>query len=456
MAKRKKKLKITPVLVTLNILVLFVIVIFYTTRLIVYYNKENKSTNNDNLLVDNVIKKRSYVDLNNGLIYDENNNTYTYKGDAKDNYLEYSNILFRILSVDENNNIKLVTDDIVTTIYGNIMEGFEGSNINTWLNKSDNEYSGIFESNLYNSDILLNSSLCIDKVDDLTNIKCEEVYDSSKITTLSLNDYYESGGTGGFLNINKSFYLNTLNSKNSHYFVTDSGDIGINNVNSKSFGVRAVITIPGNTKVISGKGSEYSPYKIEEHDIKKLSDLYVGNIISFSNSLYKVINISDTKVKVSSIDIIKSEDKEVVMSYGTNNTYSTKKDTLGYYLNNTYYNSLKGNKYIIKSSWPTGSINTLTLDYSSIYSSSVSANIGLLSLGDMYVNEVKNVFLINRGIGDDKMIDVVSKDGNIFGDLVTSEYNIRPAFYLDATLSIKSGDGTTASPYVVGELNEEE
>ena len=42
MVKTRRRLKITPVLVALNILVLFVIVIFYLTRLIIYYNKDIK------------------------------------------------------------------------------------------------------------------------------------------------------------------------------------------------------------------------------------------------------------------------------------------------------------------------------------------------------------------------------------------------------------------------------
>ena len=65
MAKTRKRLKITPVLVALNILVLFIIVIFYVTRLIIYYNKEHNTVDESTLIVDSIIKKRSYVDTNN-------------------------------------------------------------------------------------------------------------------------------------------------------------------------------------------------------------------------------------------------------------------------------------------------------------------------------------------------------------------------------------------------------
>ena len=41
----RRRLKITPVLVTLNVLVLLLIVAFYGTRMIKYYLKENGKSN---------------------------------------------------------------------------------------------------------------------------------------------------------------------------------------------------------------------------------------------------------------------------------------------------------------------------------------------------------------------------------------------------------------------------
>ena len=77
----------------------------------------------------------------------------------------------------------------------------------------------------------------------------------------------------------------------------------------------------------------------------------------------------------------------------------------------------------------------------------------MLSLGDMYINDVKNVFLLSKGIGDNKAIDVISTEGNFYGDLVTSTYNLRPCLYLNSSLDILSGDGSEKSPFVLGENN---
>lgn len=454
MAKIRRRLKITSVLIALNILVLFVIVIFYLTRLIIYYNKEHNTEVESNLIVDSIIEKRSYTDLDNGLIYDDNTKTYTFKGKVDNNYLEYSGVLFRILSVNENNEVKAVAENILTILYGNLKNGFEKSNINTWLNKSTINHSGIFENNLFDSDkLLINTTMCVDKINDLTKITCNKKNTQNKIGILSLNDYYVSGGKESFLNINDTYFLNTLNSEGANYYVTSTGDIALDNTNKKALGIRAVITISGSSEIISGDGSKEKPYNIETHDVKKISDAYVGNYVKYSNLTFKIIDRDNDKVKIAQSEVVKENDKVIFKKFGSDNTYSLNKDNVGYYLNNTYYKTLKNNKYIVKNNWPTGQLNSETLNYVDTYKTSLSANVGMLSLGDMYIDEVENIFLLSKGIGDAKMIDVISPEKNLFGDLVTSTYNLRPCLYLNSNLDIISGDGSEKSPFVVGENN---
>ena len=454
MAKIRRRLKITSVLIALNILVLFVIVIFYLTRLIIYYNKEHNTEVESNLIVDSIIEKRSYTDLDNGLIYDDNTKTYTFKGKVDNNYLEYSGVLFRILSVNENNEVKAVAENILTILYGNLKNGFEKSNINTWLNKSTINHSGIFENNLFDSDkLLINTTMCVDKINDLTKITCNKKNNQNKIGILSLNDYYVSGGKESFLNIGDTYFLNTLNSEGANYYVTSTGDIALDNTNKKALGIRAVITISGSSEIISGDGSKEKPYNIETHDVKKISDAYVGNYVKYSNLTFKIIDRDNDKVKIAQSEVVKENDKVIFKKFGSDNTYSLNKDNVGYYLNNTYYKTLKNNKYIVKNNWPTGQLNSETLNYVDTYKTSLSANVGMLSLGDMYIDEVENIFLLSKGIGDAKMIDVISPEKNLFGDLVTSTYNLRPCLYLNSNLDIISGDGSEKSPFVVGENN---
>ena len=81
--KKKKVLKITPVLVLLNILIIIIICTFYLFRLIKYYRLEHNTKPGESVkLVDALIKKQSYLDITKGLVLDEENNVYNYLGDV--------------------------------------------------------------------------------------------------------------------------------------------------------------------------------------------------------------------------------------------------------------------------------------------------------------------------------------------------------------------------------------
>ena len=286
--KKKKVLKITPVLVLLNILIIIIICTFYLFRLIKYYRLEHNTKPGESVkLVDALIKKQSYLDITKGLVLDEENNVYNYLGDVKDNYLNYSGITFRIMSIDENKNVRLVSDDILTYMYSGLENGYEKSFVNKWLNSSEEKYSGIFENILYNKEnILVNSDLCTDTIDDLNNITCDKVNDTYKVSMLTLNDYKIAGGKNSYLNNGKTYYLGSLNSENGNYYLLESGDVALNVSNSKVSGVRAVITIKGDLDIISGDGTKDNPYVIEKHEIAKLSDTYVGQYISIGEDTY--------------------------------------------------------------------------------------------------------------------------------------------------------------------------
>lgn len=454
----KRRLKIRPVLITLNVSLLIIIALFYTFRLVKYYLKENghKDADTTTLLVDELIKKQSYVDQTKGLVYDKNASIYRYIGKVEDNYLEYSGILFRIVGIDKDNNIKAISDSNLTLMYSGLEKGFDKSYVYKWLNKSDEKYSGIFENNMDSTDkYLTNTYLCDDVVSDLKNINCEKNNNVDKITLLSLYDYASAGGKESYLNNGESYYLSTIDDKNNNYFINTTGDVGLNKISSKIYGVRPVITIKNDVALMHGDGSKTSPYAVIEKSISKLSDVYISKYINYSGSTYRVISTGEN-VKIALSDNIKDGDKYLEKTFGgKNNIYSTTKKTIGEYLNNTYYKSIKNNDLIVKSSYGIGSNTLDNLDYTAVYSKTDTFNIGMLTLGDMFISDTKNVLTMNRGIESSMIINVINKDGNIFGDLIASKYEIRPTMYLKGDISIVSGDGSIDSPYELGVNNEE-
>ena len=455
----RRRLKITPVLVTLNVLVLLLIVAFYGTRMIKYYLKENgKSNDKDNtvLLVDTVLKKQSYVDLTKGLIFDEEKNEYRYLGEVDDNYLEYSGIVYRIIGIDKDKNIKVISDKSVTMMYSGLEKGYDKSYVNKWLNyDKDVPGSGVYENNIKESVNYLSSTYyCEDIIDDIKNITCDKNSTNYKISLLSLYDYYKAGGKSSFLNNGETFYLGTLNKDNHNYYITSDGEVSINEISTRTYAVRPVITIISSSVLLSGKGTKDDPYKILEIKPSTLEDTTINTYVSFSNQVFKVIDNSTDATKVALNGVIKENDIDVVKSFGgKNNKYSNSKNTVGYYLNNTYLKTLDS-KNIIKSNWYIGALSLDNLDYSNEKNTKVNLSVGMLSLGDMFVGDINNVFTLSRGIESDQIINVINKEGNFYGDFITSKYNVRPALYLNNELKITGGNGTFDAPYELGVSDE--
>ena len=455
----RRRLKITPVLVTLNVLVLLLIVAFYGTRMIKYYLKENgKSNDKDNivLLVDTVLKKQSYVDLTKGLIFDEEKNEYRYLGEVDDNYLEYSGIVYRIIGIDKDKNIKVISDKSVTMMYSGLEKGYDKSYVNKWLNyDKDVSGSGVYENNIKESVNYLSSTYyCEDIIDDIKNITCDKNTTNYKITLLSLYDYYKAGGKSSFLNNGDTFYLGTLNKDNHNYYITSDGEVSINEISTRTYAVRPVITIISSSVLLSGKGTKDDPYKILEIKPSTLEDTTINTYVSFSNQVFKVIDNSTDATKVALNGVIKENDIDVVKSFGgKNNKYSNSKNTVGYYLNNTYLKTLDS-KNIIKSNWYIGALSLDNLDYSNEKNTKINLSVGMLSLGDMFVGDINNVLTLSRGIESDQIINVINKEGNFYGDFITSKYNVRPALYLNNELKITGGNGTFDAPYELGVSDE--
>ena len=458
MAKRKV-LKITPVLIALNVLVLLVIVAFYTVRLVKYYKKENGHKNTDEtvLLVDTLKKKQSYLDDTKGLVLNDETGVYTYKGEVNDNYVMYSGLMYRILGIDTEDNIKMVSEDNITLIYPELKNGYEKSSINKWLNASDEKFSGIYEQTLVNADsLLINTNFCNDVIDDVSNITCDSSLNNYKASLLSLHDYKLAGGKESFLNNGSIFYLGTLNSKNDQYYVTNEGEIALNEKDSKAITIKPVITVSGGAEYLGGNGTKEKPYIIEKHKVETIGDAYVNNIVRINDVDYKIIEVQNSKVKLTSVDVLQKDEKPYTIKFGGSNSAYTTTNTVGKYLNNTYLNSLDIKDYVVNGDYYIGSLALTNLDYAYARDAKVKAKVGMLTIGDMFINETSNTFTLLRGMEAPNIINVINENGNIFADTISAKYSVRPAFYVKSDIEIKSGLGTKESPYELGVNNESE
>ncbi len=459
----RKKIKQDKIFIYTSILFIIILFIIYGYRFIHYYRLEHKNTDNNtqisepisiynHLLTYLTSEEDKLSGITSPLVKNELTNEYYFKGQVTNNYIHYSGRLWRIVKIDENNNITLITEEIQTLLPYGEEANYKTSYINNYLNDIDT-YS-IFYNTLNNKEVLKNTIYCEDKIEEIDNITCNTKNSEYKLTLLSLNDYLNSGANEGYLNINEYFWLMDFDNTNKLYYVFDKG--GINKTekyNTNHYGIRPVITIDGELLLTSGDGTIENPYLIDEYKDYKLINVGVGEYVEYSNKIWRIISKQDTSVKVILEDYIEEDDidKESIFSK-KNNTFDIKdKDSIAYYLNNDYYNILENKEYLVKGPFYIGKYKTDTYDYRLIYNNKIETYIGLPQIGDLYINTHSNI-LTSLGIEDhmNNILYVIEENNNLYASKINDTKKIRPVIYLDGNLIALSGEGTNDSPYIIG------
>ena len=399
---------------TLSIIFIASLFIIYGYRLVHYYRLEHKVyTDTETKLIDVLIDNKGIDGADEGL--QKSDNGYIYGSKSKNNYFYYVGRLWRIVSIDENNNMRLITDDI-ETILGVNDTNYENSDINNWLNVTDVENSGIFEKSLK------------DESSKLIN----------KISLLDMKDYKL---------LDEHNYLNN----EYPYLITDEGKLsyidskGVHDDTNGVYGIRPVITISSDITYNGGNGTLSNHYIMNNGEVTKVSDLYVGNYVKYGNYLWKVIGYNENSVRLVMDGTIDVNDK-----YSTDNKYNPNYG-IGKYLNTDFLNTLENNDYIVTSNFKNGNYIATAYNYIDTYSNSVDAKIGMLSVGDFYINEYENIYTITSYGRTKNTIYVINSNKKFYADLYTStKYKVRPVINIDSTVEIKSGKGSKEFAYEIG------
>ncbi len=408
--------------------------IFYGTRFLTLYldNKKEQIKLEDTL--SQAIKE------NNNL--KEINGDYYFQNDVDNNYVMYSNILWRIIKVNNDNTIKLISNDVITYLsYG--QNDYENSYMNTWLNKTDDDNTGILE-NLLNTpyNYLTNDSICKDNISDTKHITCDKISDTDLIGTLSVFDYVNAGGKDSYLNINKYYYLSTLDSNNNIWYVNDNGNVSSAD-GSDIYGIRPTITLKSNSKSLSGNGTANNPYIIDENYL-------FGSYVKLGDDIWRVYDIDEDNIKLSLNDYLKEDGEDFLYKYSTNGYYhnDTKKGSLAYYLNNTYLNSLSYKNSIINIKWSNGIYGSSNdYNYKDTLNTKVDTKVTVLSIGNVILNGELSDYYLSTGISESSSLVYTVKDnGTLYGKSSTSEARVVPTISIDKNVLTK-GNGTINSPY---------
>ena len=444
--KKKKKNKQIDInkFILINVIVLGFFTLFYGCRLIYFYSLENPRIKKNEDLYKLVTMKKNIVKIGDGLYKEKD--SYIYKGKNVDNYVKYSGRIWRIVkTVDK--NIKLIANDIDTSLVWGVNTSYADSLIRNYLN-NDTTIKSYYES-LSNKEFLVDNETCIDNYNNGDYTCNEKVTD--KVGLISIYEYQDAGGLNSYLNIGKYFWTSNISDDNKAWYVYKEGTLNNNSYSGKTYfiyGVRPTITIKGDTKVVKGSGTIDDPFDIDLQTTNVLNSKRVGEYVKYSNYTWRIIEKDTEYVKVVLDGVIEKDNEKYAPSFGNTN-YMDMSSKIGQYLNNEFYNTLD-KEYILKHDFNLGRYDkTYKYDYQKVTEYKESLYIGLLQMGELFINDYDNVFMMARTITSDRTIYQVLPEGKVYAGSLSDERYIRPTMYLKPDLSV-TGDGTRENPYMIG------
>lgn len=452
MAKRKNKKQHKPlkktefIFILLSLIIIICIGIYFGARSFYYYSKQSSSKNQKSTtLVEKIKNDNQITKENDGLHQDAEG--YYFKGNVINNYVKFANRYFRIIRINTNDTVKLISEDNSAIFMWGEDNKYQKSNLNLWLTKTDDNYSGIY----YDTIPEVNKFLVKTKYteDTLLDEKIKQGKKEYKdyITTLTVSDYTKAQGKKSYLNTNKYSWVIGNDNDGMNLYIDEDGNIE-SATSNESFGVRAVITLKKNIKIISGDGTSNNPYIIDQ----KSDTNYVDQYVKLGNDTWKIYYDKDDILKLSLNGYISSQTGELLYNFSNTTSIfnSLDRNNIAYYLNNNYYNSLSYNNLLGEMTYLIGEISNDTgLNYLNIYNANTINKVGILNIFDYNTNkELNNYYFINNTSTVGSMAYVYNNLGILEEEKVTEKKHVVPTIMISKNI-IKSGDGTLENPYVV-------
>lgn len=440
---KKRRINWQKIFCFVSFIFILVCIIWYGGRFIYFYQGSKKTITEESTTFARVLKTTN----NEKEYFKKVGKDFYFYGDVDNNYVSYSNFLWRIVKVNNDNTIVLVTDNIVGTLaYGQDIDKYNDSNIMSWLNSKDNNTtSGIFEAFLNNKEkYLVKNSSCIDTVDDISNVTCEKRDENTYLGLLSLYDYIYTGNVKSFISNGKYTYLANRNKDGEIWYMNDEGKVNVS-LGEDIFGIKATITLSPTLDVKSGNGSKDNPYRFEDEVG------LMGSYVKLDNDIWRIYEENDGIISLMLQDVIVDKDKKKLSHIYSNNSYyhnDTKKNSLAYYLNHTYYEELSYKDLIVNSTYVNGFYGKDNkYQYQEIDKKKIETKVSLPSIHNIIFDDTIDGYFTNTGISEhSSMVYIHREKGVISSRNVLLEANVIPCIRIQRD-KLKVGTGSSDDPY---------
>ena len=445
-----------------------------------------------NAISETVLEKYPYLATNGNGCTTAGDNNYSYmggcylKGKPTNNYIWYSGFLWRIMGINADGSVRLITEENVTVIPWGAEDtalNYDGSHAKDWLNN-------YFYPRLKGNNIIVEQTWCSETATGSsarTNCSNNLSTEKAKVGLISLDEYNLAGAWSSYLVNQQAFWTLTPYNGSSAGVVNYLGE-GVSFSVRDAYGLRAVINVNSNVTITGGNGtlgatwsSQAGPYILNEDKsvevTGKLNEKATsGEYVLFAGRKYRVVDKDSNGNTKLILDGYYEETSGTIyeMSYGSNNIFSTTTG-IGQKLNGDVLNWLTNNsetekaKLVSNYTWYQNNFN-LGYDYKISLNEenptrSIQATVGLIRVGEMLssqsssilTNGYKDTSSYNNAYSYWTMTPYTSSSRawyvNLYGSSnglsVSSSIGLRAVIVVNSDVTITSGNGTWSNPYQI-------
>ncbi len=473
----------------------------FTARIVVY---SEQATLASEKIKDNLKNKNN----DSCQTYQESDGIYYVSADdcVDFNYVWYSGKMWRIVSVNSDGTIKMMTDNNITTIAFGANHRFYDfkNNITSFAYQFLNED---FLDTLYNyQNVIVTDNTWNESSTSSIDTELPTTGDTAKIinnaTTgkntpvglLNTYEYYMSF-SDDYAECNSkadTFWL--LNSENYDASATAGSIFASCNdgggADNSISGIRPVVSLLSSIKFTSGNGTKTNPYRVSGDmedataNTTLLNTRNSGEYIKIDNELYRISSINNNITKVIKDTYVSSSGTSLTKKFSTSYKFGggSTVDYWDYYLNNNWYNSLSVKSLITSGTFyinyvdggnHIGSDNiemiSDPINYKNGICSTVnttdtiknctkttniwSGNIGLPRYGEMFASlrdgNTTDFYLITPY--DNTYVWSISSTSSFsFNIDPSTSLSVTPMFNLSASTKITGGTGLPNDPFTIG------
>ncbi len=391
------------------------------------------------------------------------------------NYIWYSGFLWRIMGINADGTVRMITKDNVTSIpwgASDTAENWDGSYAKDWLNN-------YFYPRLKGNNIIKETTWCSETTTSSSSARttCSNNLSTApaKVGLITLDEYNLAGERNSYLNIRQYQWTMTPYSSSSAWDVGGYGRANDSNAVSFANGLRAVINVNSDVTITGGNGtlgdswsSETGPYILNEDKTVEITGKLnkkatSGEYVLFAGKKYRVVDKDSNGNTKLILDGYYREDGNMFkMMYNntSTNVFSTTTG-IGQKLNGDVLNWLvlagdttNRNKLVSDYTWyqnnfSNGNSYTVSLNEENP-TRSIQATVGLIRVGEMLSSSD------NSRIGYWTMTPYSSSDAwyvNYYGyandTSVSWEYYLRAVIVVNSDVTITAGNGTWSNPYQI-------